>query len=210
MPAKPAARKGAKRTAAPRSARAQRDTRETKLAVFLNIDGQGAFNGNVGVPFFEHMMDLFARHSLMDIEIDGRGDVHVDAHHTVEDVGIVLGQTFKTAIGDKAGIERYGEAYVPMEEALARCALDICNRPYLHFDVRVPKTKVGNFDAELAEEFFRAFAFNAGITMHITVFYGKNLHHILEAVFKAVGRALQQATSHNPRICGVLSTKGIL
>ena len=210
MAGKPATSKGAKRASASRSARTQRDTRETKLAVFLNIDGQGAYSGTVGVPFFEHMMDLFARHSLMDIEIDGRGDVHVDAHHTVEDAGIVLGQTFRTAIGDKVGIQRYGEAYVPMEEALARCVLDICNRPYLQFDVPVPKTKVGNFDVELAEEFFRAFAFNAGITMHVTVFYGKNLHHILESVFKAVGRALQQATSHHPRIRGVLSTKGIL
>jgi imidazoleglycerol-phosphate dehydratase len=174
------------------------------------VDGTGAFKGTVGVPFFEHMLNLLARHSLMDIGLEGSGDLAIDAHHTVEDCGIVLGKALKEALGDKAGITRYGEAYVPMEEALARCVLDICNRPFLRFDAELPKAKVGEFDVELAEEFLRALAFNAGITMHITVFYGANLHHIVEAVFKAVGRALAQAVAVNPRISGVLSTKGKL
>jgi imidazoleglycerol-phosphate dehydratase len=208
--AKRTAKSDPAKAGAQRKAHLRRDTKETQLRVSLNVDGEGKFSGRLGVPFFEHMMDLFARHSLMDIEVDGRGDLEVDAHHTVEDVGIVLGQALKAAVGDKKGIERYGEAYVPMEEVLARCVLDICNRPYLRFDAKIPKAKIGNFDAELAEEFLRALAFNAGITMHITVFYGKNLHHVLEAVFKSVGRALARATALNPRIHGVFSTKGTL
>jgi imidazoleglycerol-phosphate dehydratase len=157
------------------------------------------------------MMDLFARHALIDLEISGKGDVQIDAHHTVEDVGIVLGQALKQALGDRAGIERYGEAYVPMEESLARCVLDLCNRAYLRFDADVPKAKIGDFDAELAEEFFRAFAYNGGITMHLSLLTaGGNLHHVLEAMFKAVGRALGKAVARNPRIHGVLSTKGKL
>lgn len=193
-----------------RIASISRDTAETQLTVRVDVDGSGAFKGGVGVPFFEHMLNLLARHSLMDIEMTGKGDLAIDAHHTVEDCGIVLGKALKEALGDKAGITRYGEAYVPMEEALARCVLDICNRPFLRFDAELPKAKVGEFDVELAEEFLRALAFNAGITMHITVFYGANLHHIVEAVFKAVGRALAQAVAVNPRIRGVLSTKGKL
>jgi imidazoleglycerol-phosphate dehydratase len=195
---------------AERSALLSRETSETRINLNLVVDGSGQFTGSIGIPFFEHMMNLFSRHSLFDVAITGTGDVEVDAHHTVEDVGIVLGQALKQALGTKAGIERYGEAYVPMEEALARCVLDICNRPYFHFDAKIAKAKVGNFDVELAEEFFRAFAVNAGITMHITVFYGRNLHHILEAIFKAVGRALAKAVQLNPRIQGVLSTKGKL
>jgi imidazoleglycerol-phosphate dehydratase len=193
-----------------RTAEFNRDTSETELSARIDVDGTGRFEGSVGVPFFEHMLNLLARHSLMDIALEGRGDLAIDSHHTVEDCGIVLGRALKEALGDKAGINRYGEAYVPMEEALARCVLDICNRPYLRFDAELPKAKVGEFDVELAEEFLRAFAFNAGITMHITVFYGANLHHIVEAVFKAVGRALAQAVDFNPRIRGVLSTKGKL
>lgn len=193
-----------------RQAHLQRVTSETQLEISLLIDGEGKFSGNLGVPFFEHMLNLFARHALIDLEIKGKGDIEVDAHHLVEDVGITLGQVLKNALGSKAGIERYGSSAVPMEETLARCVLDICNRPYLHYDVEIPKAKVGNFDVELAEEFFRAFAFNAGITMHVSLLYGKNLHHILEAIFKAAGRALSQAMAYNPRIQGVLSTKGIL
>lgn len=193
-----------------REGRIERNTNETQIVVRLRVDGDGKFSGDLGVPFFEHMMNLFARHSLMDIEIEGQGDIEIDAHHLVEDIGIVLGQALKTALADKRGIERYGEAYVPMEETLARCVLDICNRPFLHFEADVPKAKVGNFDAELAEEFFRAFAYHAGITMHITVFYGRNVHHILEAIFKAVGRATGKAVAVNPRITGVLSTKGTI
>lgn len=200
-----------KKTPAPeRTAQVKRETKETRISIRVAVDGRGKFSGTIGIPFFEHMLNLMARHALFDVEIEGKGDVEVDAHHTVEDVGIVLGQALKQALGDKAGIERYGEAYLPMEEALARCVLDICNRPYVHFDAEIAKAKVGNFDVELAEEFFRAFAVNAGITMHISVFYGRNLHHILEAIFKAVGRALGRAVAYNPRITGVLSTKGKL
>lgn len=197
-------------TAAGRTASVRRDTNETKLSATLNVDGTGRFSGAVGVPFFEHMLNLFTRHALVDLELKGVGDVQIDAHHTVEDCGILIGQVFKEALGSKEGIERYGQAYVPMEEVLARCVLDVCNRPFLRFDADLPKAKVGDFDVELAEEFLRAFAFNAGITMHITVFHGSNLHHILEAVFKAVGRALSQAVATNPRIRGVFSTKGRL
>lgn len=193
-----------------REAHLRRETNETQLAVWLHIDGKGEFSGQLGVAFFEHMLNLLTRHALIDLKVEGRGDLEVDAHHLVEDLGITLGQAFKSALGNKSGITRYGEAFVPMEETLARCVLDICNRPYLHFDVQIPKVKIGNFDAELAEEFLRAFAFNAGITMHLSVLYGKNLHHILEAVFKAVGRALAQAVARDPRIGGVLSTKGVL
>ncbi len=193
-----------------RVAEVRRDTKETQLAVRVNLDGKGVFAGSVGVPFFEHMLDLFTRHALVDLELKGKGDLQIDAHHTVEDVGIVLGQAVRQALGDRAGIERYGEAYVPMEESLARCVLDLCNRPYFRYNVSIPKAKVGEFDVELVEEFLRAFAFNAGITMHVELFYGSNLHHILEAVFKAVGRAFGKAIQCNSRIEGVLSTKGKL
>jgi imidazoleglycerol-phosphate dehydratase len=193
-----------------RTARVARETKETAITADLNLDGEGRFTGTVGVPFFEHMMALFTRHALVDLELSGTGDTQVDAHHTVEDCGIVLGQAIRRAAGDKRGIARYGMAYVPMEETLARCVLDLCDRPFLRFDAELPKAKIGDFDAELGEEFLRALAFNAGLTMYITVFYGSNLHHILEAVFKAVGLALGQAVAPNPRVRGVLSTKGVL
>lgn len=193
-----------------RTAEVRRETKETQLYARVNLDGSGQLKCDLPVPFFVHMMDLFARHSLVDIELTGSGDVEIDYHHTVEDAGITLGQAIKQALGGREGIERYGEAYVPMEETLARCVLDLCNRPYLHFDADVPKAKIGEFDAELAEEFFRAFAFNAGITMHLTVLRTGNLHHVLEALFKATGRALGKAAAKNPRIQGVLSTKGKL
>jgi imidazoleglycerol-phosphate dehydratase len=194
-----------------RQAQVRRETKETQLQVSVNLDGSGECVCTVPVPFFGHMMDLFARHALIDLRIEGKGDIEIDAHHTVEDVGITLGQAVKQALGDRAGIERYGEAYVPMEESLARCVLDLCNRPFLRYEAKVPKAKIGEFDAELAEEFFRAFACNAGITMHLSLLTrGGNLHHILEAMFKAVGRALGKAAMKNPRIHGVLSTKGKL
>lgn len=194
----------------PRVGEVSRVTKETHIRVRVDLDGAGRFTGGVGVPFFEHMLDLFARHALIDLSVDGRGDLHIDAHHTVEDTGIVFGQALRQALGDRAGIERYGEAYVPMEETLVRCALDLCNRPYLRYNVPLPKAKVGDFDVELAEEFVRAVAFNAGITMHVDLFHGSNLHHILEAVFKSFGRALGRAVRRDPRIVGVLSTKGKL
>lgn len=194
-----------------RTAETSRETKETHIRVRVNLDGSGNCSCSLPVPFFAHMMDLFAKHSLIDVLLEGRGDVEIDAHHTVEDAGITLGQAVKEALGDRSGIERYGEAYVPMEESLARCVLDLCNRPYLRYDAQVPKAKIGEFDAELAEEFFRAFAYNAGITMHLTLLtQGGNLHHIVEAMFKSVGRALGKAITVNPRIRGVLSTKGKL
>jgi imidazoleglycerol-phosphate dehydratase len=193
-----------------RTADVKRSTKETQISVHLNLDGTGECRCELNVPFFSHMINLLARHALMDIDITGTGDVEIDAHHTVEDAGITLGQAFRQALGDRAGIERYGEAYVPMEESLARCVLDVCNRSYLKFDCDIPKTKVGDFDAELGEEFFRAFVNNAGITMHLTLLAGGNVHHMLEAMFKATGRALGKAVARNPRIHGVFSTKGAL
>lgn len=193
-----------------RTGEVTRETSETAITGKVNLDGTGKCVCDLGVPFFSHMMNLFARHALIDIELTGKGDVQIDAHHTVEDAGITLGQVIKTALGDRAGIERYGEAYVPMEETLARCVLDLCNRPYLLFKAEIPKCKVGEFDAELAEEFFRALSFNAGITMHLEILRGGNVHHMLEAMFKATGRAFGKATAVNPRIKGVLSTKGKL
>jgi imidazoleglycerol-phosphate dehydratase len=200
----------AKKSTQIRQAAVRRATNETQIAVTVDLDGTGKFKSTLGVPFFEHMLDLFTRHALIDLTITGKGDLEIDSHHTVEDVGITLGQAVKEALGDRAGIERYGEAYVPMEEAIARCALDLCNRPYLRFDVALPKAKIGNFDAELAEEFFRAFVMNAGVTMHLKLLEGSNLHHVLEALFKSVGRALGKAVIRNPKIRGVLSTKGKL
>lgn len=193
-----------------RTAEISRETAETSIKARVNLDGTGQTVCELGVPFFAHMINLMGRHALVDIELTGKGDIEIDAHHTVEDAGITLGQAVKAALGDRAGIERYGEAFVPMEESLAFCALDLCNRPFLVFDAEIPKVKVGDFDAELAEEFFRGFAFNAGITMHIQLQRGGNVHHMLEAIFKAVGRALGKAAAANPRIHGVLSTKGKL
>ena len=188
----------------------ERATSETRISVSLNIDGRGQFEGSVGVPFFEHMLNLLVRHAEFDLHIEGVGDTHIDAHHTVEDAGIVLGRALAAAVGDKAGLARYGHAYVPMEESLARAVVDICNRAYFVFAADIPKAKVGNFDAELAEEFFRALFFNAGITAHIDLLRGGNVHHMLEACFKAVGLALRDACKRDLQKEGVLSTKGVL
>lgn len=204
MPSRPV------KASASRKASLRRETKETHLAVKLNLDGQGRFKGAIGIPFFEHMLNLWTRHSQFDLELSGAGDLDVDFHHTVEDVGIVLGTALREAAGSKEGIRRYGVAYVPMEETLARCVVDFCNRPYFRLQADVPKTKVGEFDAELGEEFMRALAMNAGLTLHIEVFYGSNVHHILEAVFKSVGLALGEACRRDARIAGVLSTKGTI
>ena len=193
-----------------RTSSIERSTKETQLKVRLNLDGSGKFKGSVGVPFLEHMLDLLTRQALFDLTIAGKGDLAVDAHHTVEDLGICLGQALKQALGDKTGIQRFGEAFVPMEEALGFVSLDACNRPYLVFRVDFPKSKVGNFDVELIEEFIRAFVVNAGLTAHFKLEYGSNLHHCSEALFKALGRALGQAVARNPRIKGPHSTKGTL
>ena len=196
---------------AARQARVERKTKETEIALQLNLDGTGAAKVQTPIPFFSHMLEAWAKHGLMDLAVEARGDVDVDQHHTVEDVGIVLGQALRQALGDKKGIARYGTAFVPMDEALVSASVDLSGRAYLVFGVPVARTRVSNFELDLLQEFFRAFAFNAEMTLHVTMHYGGNLHHITEAVFKAVGRALAEATRLNPRIAGILpSTKGSL
>ncbi|MBN1901363.1 imidazoleglycerol-phosphate dehydratase HisB [Candidatus Sumerlaeota bacterium] len=193
-----------------RKAEIERKTKETSIHVILNLDGSGEFKGSVGVPFFEHMLDLFTKHGLFDLTIEGKGDIEVDFHHTVEDVGICIGQAFKKALGDKKGIARYGGAFIPMESALAHAVIDFCNRPYLKWLVESKRDKIGEYDAELTEEFFRAFAMNAAATLHIRLLFGENMHHIHEAIFKACGRAIGDAARIDPRVKGVLSTKGVI
>ena len=194
-----------------RQARVERKTKETEIALQLNLDGTGGSKVQTPIPFFSHMLEAWSKHGLMDLAVEASGDVEIDIHHTVEDVGIVLGQALRQALGDKKGIVRYGAAFVPMDEALVQASVDISGRPFLVFNVPVARTRVSNFDLDMLQEFFRAFAFNAEITLHVTMHYGHNLHHIAEAVFKAVGRALAEATRLNPRITGVLpSTKGAL
>jgi imidazoleglycerol-phosphate dehydratase len=195
---------------AKRAATVERKTRETELRVTVNVDGGGLFSGRIGLGFFEHMLELLARHSLIDLTVEGKGDLSVDAHHTVEDVGICIGQAIRKALGDMAGMVRYGSGWVPMEESLAHCVIDICGRPYLGYTVPGGNERVGGYDTELTEEFLRAVAMNAGITMHVQLIAGSNTHHIQEAIFKAFGLALGQAVSRNPRIRGVHSTKGTL
>ena len=194
-----------------RQARIERKTKETEVVLTLGIDGTGVSDVTTPIPFFSHMLEAWSKHGLMDLTLEAHGDVEVDIHHTVEDVGIVLGQALRQALGDKRGIVRFGSAFVPMDEALVFSALDVSGRPYLVFDVPVARTRVSNFDMDMLVEFFRAFAFNAEITLHVKMHTGHNLHHIAEAVFKSVARALAQATRIDPRIAGqVPSTKGTL
>ena len=194
-----------------RQARVERKTKETEVVVHLNLDGTGAAKVATPIPFFSHMLEAWAKHGLIDLAVEAQGDVEVDIHHTVEDVGIVLGQALAQALGDKRGLVRYGAGHVPMDETLVSAAVDVSGRPFLVFNVPVARTRVSNFDLDMLQEFFRAFAFNAGLTLHVTMHCGHNLHHIAEAVFKAVGRALAQATRIDPRIAGLLpSTKGTL
>ena len=194
-----------------RQGKVERKTKETEVAVHLNLDGTGSAKVQTPIPFFSHMLEAWAKHGLMDLAVEASGDVEVDIHHTVEDVGIVLGQALKQALGDKKGLVRYGTSFVPMDEALVQASVDLSGRPFLVFSVPVARTRVSNFDMDMLQEFFRAFAFNAEATLHVTMHYGHNLHHIAEAVFKSVGRALADATRINPRIAGVLpSTKGTL
>jgi imidazoleglycerol-phosphate dehydratase len=193
-----------------RSAQIARDTAETKISVLFTTEGSGTAKIETGVGFFDHMLHLFTKHGFFDLELSAAGDLYVDDHHTVEDVGIALGQAFKQAIGDKVGIKRYGTSFVPMDETLVQVSLDISGRPYLVTDVSLPGMMLGNFSTEMVEEFLRAFAFAAGITLHVRLITGKNTHHIVEAIFKALGRALDEATQIDPRITGVMSTKGIL
>lgn len=188
----------------------ERKTTETNISLSLKVDGEGSYDISTPVPFLTHMLELMTRHGLFDLKIEASGDVEIDYHHTVEDIGICLGQAFREALGDKSGIRRYGNAVVPMDEALAEVTLDISGRPSLIFDVEIPKEKVGHFDVELAEEFFQAVASNGGLTLHIDLRKGSNVHHCLEAVFKAFGRAMDAATSLDDRVKGVPSTKGRL
>ncbi len=193
-----------------RQAEAERKTKETAVLVRLVLDGEGAYEVATGIPFFDHMLSLFAKHGLFNLTVEASGDIEVDYHHTVEDVGIVLGQAIREAVGDKAGIRRYGQATVPMVESLATCVLDCSGRANLVYPVDAATEKVGQFDMELVEEFFRALATEAGLDLHLTLHYGSNTHHIIEALFKSFARALDAATSMDPRVKGVPSTKGTL
>lgn len=193
-----------------REAAIDRKTFETDINVNMNIDGEGKSEIDTGVGFFDHMLTLMSKHGLMDTYIKAQGDLYVDSHHLVEDTGIVIGKCIEKALGDKKGIRRYGTAFVPMDESLAQVSLDISGRPFLVFEGEFSTERLGNFETEMVEEFFRALAFNAGITLHARVLYGKNTHHMIEALFKALGRALSEAFEIDSRIKGVMSTKGSL
>ena len=193
-----------------RRAEVNRETKETRIDLRLNLDGAGAINISTGVGFLDHMLTHIARHGLFDLDVTAIGDLQIDAHHTVEDIGICLGKAFAQAVGDAARITRFGHAVVPMDEALAEVAVDISGRPFLAFNAPALKGRVGEFDAELVEEFFRAFAVNSKTTLHIVLRYGNNVHHSIEGVFKAFARALAEAVKLDPRVAGVPSTKGTL
>jgi imidazoleglycerol-phosphate dehydratase len=198
-------------TATPRVADVTRNTNETKIRVAVNLDGSGQAKLNTGIGFFDHMLDQIARHGLIDLEIECQGDLHIDGHHTVEDVGITLGQAVAKAVGDKKGIRRYGHAYVPLDEALSRVVIDFSGRPGLHMDVPFTAGMIGGFDTQLAFEFFQGFANHALVTLHIDNLKGVNAHHQCETVFKAFARALRAALELDPRSAGVIpSTKGSL
>ncbi len=193
-----------------RIATVKRDTLETCIQARVNLDGTGDAQLATGLPFLDHMLDQIARHGLIDLEIEARGDLHIDAHHTVEDIGITLGQAVKQALGDKRGIRRYGHAYVPLDEALSRVVLDCSGRPGLEYTVEFPRARIGDFDVDLFREFFQGFVNHALITLHIDSLRGRNAHHIAETVFKAFGRALRMAVEFDPRVTDVPSTKGSL
>ncbi|MDA8214366.1 MAG: imidazoleglycerol-phosphate dehydratase HisB [Nitrospiraceae bacterium] len=194
-----------------RKTKVERKTKETDIAVEINLDGSGKYSINTSIPFLDHMLSLMCRHGLFDAKLKAKGDIEIDYHHTVEDVGIVLGKAIKQALGDMKGISRYGQASVPMDEALASVSLDISGRPYLVYKVEFPKkSKLKDFDPDLIEDFLQAFVSNSSITLHINVLYGRNTHHIIEAIFKGLGRALRQAVTIDPRIKGLPTTKGKL
>jgi len=193
-----------------RTATISRKTKETEISVTLDLDGRGTHQIESGVPFLDHMLTQIARHGFFDLQVSAKGDLEIDAHHTVEDLGICLGEAFKKALGDKSGVRRYGRGSMPMHEALAAVVLDFSGRPFLVYNVPLPKAQVGNFELELVEEFFTAFCNHAGANVHVNLAYGDNLHHIIEAVFKAFARALDEACGLDPRIEGVLSSKGTL
>jgi imidazoleglycerol-phosphate dehydratase len=193
-----------------RRAVVERKTRETDIRLFLDLDGQGRSEIATGIGFLDHMLTAFATHGRFDLQVQARGDLHVDAHHTVEDVGIVLGQALKQALGDKAGIVRFGHAYVPLDEALSRCVIDLSGRPWLHFDVTFKARQVGTLPTELFEDFFWALADHARLNLHLDMLRGRNAHHVAETLFKASARALSVAVAIDPRVAGVPSTKGSL
>jgi imidazoleglycerol-phosphate dehydratase len=193
-----------------RNAKVSRKTKETDITVSLELDGNGQAQVDTGMPFLNHMLDSFSRHGFFDIQVRAKGDLAVDFHHTVEDVGLVLGQAFKDALGEKHGIRRFGEASCPLDEALARVVVDLSGRPYLYYNVKIRPGRVGDFDTDLPHEFFAAFANQVGMNLHIDVPRGENPHHIIEACFKAFARAMDMATQLDPRVEGALSTKGSL
>jgi imidazoleglycerol-phosphate dehydratase len=193
-----------------RTATVNRYTNETKIDLDFSIDGEGKTQLDTGVPFLSHMLDLFAKHGQFDLKVNAKGDVEVDGHHTTEDIGICIGQALREALGDKKGIKRYGNAFVPMDEALAQVVIDLSNRPHLEMRAEFPAQQVGTFDVELVHEFLWKLALEARMNLHVIVHYGKNTHHMIEAVFKALGRALDEATTIDPRVKGVPSTKGML
>jgi len=193
-----------------RTAKIDRKTRETQIKLELNLDGSGAGEWKTGVGFLDHMLELFARHGALDLKVEAKGDLQVDQHHTVEDVGICLGQVVKQALGDKAGIRRYGHFTLPMEETLCTTAIDLSGRYAFVFNAQFGSPKIGDFDSELVEDFFQAFAANALCNLHVLVHYGRNSHHIAEAIFKSAARALRMAVESDPRMTGVPSTKGTL
>jgi imidazoleglycerol-phosphate dehydratase len=195
---------------AKRAAEIHRRTRETDVRVALDLDGKGLASVATGIPFLDHMLELFARHGLFDLEVECRGDLSVDDHHSVEDVAISLGEAVRAALGDKAGVARYGAALVPMDEALCRAVIDLSGRFYLVYEVETRRHTIGNFSVELSEHFWRSFAEAARCNLHLDCLRGRNTHHILEGVFKATARALRQAAERDPRVEGVLSTKGVL
>jgi imidazoleglycerol-phosphate dehydratase len=193
-----------------RKSKIERKTKETTISVELELDGSGRAEIETGMPFFNHMLESFTRHGLFDIRIKAKGDIEVDYHHTVEDVGLALGQAFKESLGDKQGIRRFGEASCPLDETLAKVVVDISGRPYLSYNVKIRPGRVGDFDTDLPHEFFAAFANQLGMNLHMDVIRGENPHHIIEACFKSFARAMDTATQLDPRIQGVLSTKGSL
>jgi imidazoleglycerol-phosphate dehydratase len=193
-----------------RTGKTERKTKETEISVSLDLDGKGQAEVETGMPFFNHMLEIFSRHGLFDVKIKAKGDLDVDYHHTVEDVGLVLGQAFKDALGDKHGIRRFGEASCPLDETLAKVVVDLSGRPYLSYNVKIRPGRVGDFDTDLPHEFYAAFTNQLGMNLHMDVIRGENPHHIIEACFKAFARAMDMATQLDTRIQGVLSTKGML
>ncbi|MFC5450908.1 imidazoleglycerol-phosphate dehydratase HisB [Paenibacillus aestuarii] len=193
-----------------RTASIARKTNETDIALSFDVDGTGVSEIQTDVPFLNHMLDLFTKHGQFNLKVDAKGDIEIDDHHTVEDIGICLGQTLREALGDKRGIKRYANVFIPMDEALAQVAIDISNRPHFEYRAQYPSQNVGSFDTQLVHEFLWKLALEARITLHVIVHYGQNTHHMIEAVFKALGRALDEATSIDPRVQGVPSTKGVL